>query len=217
MDEMNPSHEIDAAMREVATLRDRALSKVPVLSPARRATLAASLLRQFPIEAALLEVAANRDKAVHPSPAKIPTAVESILNRQLAEANKMSADEPASFWLNRFRLSLAAALTLCSLLIAALPRFGVWDTASRRNARNFPAAPPITQMSSGSRIALVEPFTRKLALGSLNLNTNEPASLQLSFFANNIRFADGNDAPLGLCLDLPVRIALTEDGFTRTP
>jgi hypothetical protein len=63
----------------------------------------------------------------------------------------------------------------------------------------------------------VAPFTRKLALSSFNLNTNEPASLQLSFLANSIRFADGNDTPLGLRLDLPVRVALAQDGLARTP
>jgi hypothetical protein len=221
MDKMNPSHELDAAMREVATLRDTALGKVPALSSARRAALAASLVRQFPIEAALLEVAANRDKAVHPSPARIPAAVESILNRQLAEAEKTSADGPGPFWLNRLRVSLAAGLALCVLLTAALPRFDVWEP-SQRKARNFPPVPRMDQIRNESRIALdgfasswVEPFTRKLALGSFNLNTNEPASIQLSFLANRIRFAD--DTPLGLRLDLPVRVALTEDGFARAP
>jgi hypothetical protein len=223
MDEINPSHEIDAAMREVAALRDQALSKVPALSSARRATLTASLVRQFPIEAALIEVAAKRDRAIRLSSAKIPASVASILNRQLADAEKASATGPVTFWLSRLRLPLAAVLMLCAILTAALPRFSGWETASRRNARNF-AGPPLDQMRSESRIAFdgsagswVAPFTRKLALSSLNLNTNEPASLQLSFLANSIRFADGNDTPLGLRLDLPVRVALAEDGLARTP
>jgi hypothetical protein len=224
MDEINPSHEIDAAIREVAALRDKALSKVPALSSARRATLAASLVRQFPIEAALIEVAASRDRAIRPSSAKIPAPVASILNRQLADGERKSATGPVTFWLSRFRLPLAAALMLCALLAAALPRFGGWEAASRRNARNFGPLPPLDQIRSHSRIAFdafagsrAVPFTRELALSSFNLNTNEPASLQLSFLANSIRFADGNDTPLALRLDLPARVALTEDGLSRTP
>jgi hypothetical protein len=224
MDEINPSHEIDAAMREVAALRDKVLSKVPALSSARRATLAASLVRQFPIEAALIEVAAKRDGAIRPSSAKIPAAVASILNRQLADAEKTSATGPVRFWLSRLRLPLAAVLMLCALLTAALPRFGGWETASLGNARNFDRVPPLDQIKSESRTAFdgfagnwMAPFTRKLALSSFNLNTNEPASLQLSFLANSIRFADRNDTPLGLRLDLPVRVALTEEGLARTP
>jgi len=224
MDEINPSHEIDAAMREVAALRDKALSKVPALSSARRATLTASLVRQFPIEAALIEVAAKRDRAIRPSSAKIPAAVASTLSQQLADAEKTSATGSVTFWLSRLRLPLAAVLMLCAILTAALPRFGGWEAASRRNARNFVPLPPLDQIRSHSRIASdgsagswVAPFTRKLALSSFNLNTNEPASLQLSFLANSIRFADGNDTPLGLRLDLPVRVALTEDGLARTP
>jgi hypothetical protein len=223
MDEINPSHEIDAAMREVAALRDKALSEVPTLSSARRAALAASLVRRFPIEAALLEVVANRDKAIHRSSA-IPAAVASILNRQLADAEKMSVAGRVTFWLSRRRLPLAAVLTLCALLTAALPRFGGWETASRRDARNFAPRSLMDPIASESRTAFdgsagswVAPFPRKLALSSFNLNSNEPASLQLSFLASSIRFADGNDTSLGLRLDLPVRVALTEDGLARTP
>jgi hypothetical protein len=224
MDEISPSHEIDAAMRDVAALRDKALSKVPALSAARRAALAASLVRQFPVEAALLEVAADRDKAIHPSSAKIPNAVASILNRQLADAEKTSAAGLVTFWLSRLRLPLAAVIILVALLTAALPRFGGWEAASRRNASNSGPLPPRDQVRSESRIALdgfagsrLAPFTRKLVLSSFNLNTNEPASLQLSFLANCIRFTDGNDTLLGLRLDLPVSVALTEDGLARTP
>ena len=64
----------------------------------------------------------------------------------------------------------------------------------------------------------MEPFTRTVAIGPFNLNTNEPASLQASFLANSrLRFADGSDTPLGLRLDLPVRAALIEDGHVGIP
>jgi hypothetical protein len=64
----------------------------------------------------------------------------------------------------------------------------------------------------------LEPFVRTIAIGPFNLRTNEPASLQASFFANrSMGFLDGKDTPLGLRLNLPMTAASVEDGFARTP
>ena len=224
MDEMKPPHEIDVAMREVAALRDKALGKVPALSSSRRAGLAASLVREFPVETALLEVAATRDKAIHSSSAKMPAVVESILNRQLVDAEKTNVRGAVRLWLNRLRLPLAAAVIIWALFSAVFARFGGWEAVSKRNAGNFAPVSPIDRIGNEAQFAFrefaggrMEPFARKLALTSFNLNTNEPASLQLSFLANSIRFADRNETPVGLRLDLPGRVALTEDGLARTP
>jgi hypothetical protein len=69
-----------------------------------------------------------------------------------------------------------------------------------------------------SSFGRAELFARTASIRPFNLNTNEPASLQASFLANStMSFVDGNDGPLGLRLDLPIRTSLTEDSLARTP
>lgn len=214
MDEMKRAHEIDGAIREVVQRRDTALTKVPALSPARQTALTALVVRQFPIEAVLHEVAAKRDKALHGSAAKIPAPVESILQRQPAAAGTTSDGRHAPLWLTRFRSPIAAVLTACALITAAVLGLGRWEV-SRRYARNLPSLPPAGRINVESGM---DPFMRTVAIGPFNLNNNEPASLQVPFLADRrIRLADGNDTPLGLRLDLPMRAALMEDGLARTP
>jgi hypothetical protein len=75
-----------------------------------------------------------------------------------------------------------------------------------------------SMIAAGSSIERADLFSRKASIRPFNLRTNEPASLQTSFFANSgISFADGNAAALGLRLDLPVRAFLADDGLARTP
>lgn len=213
MDEIIGAREIDLAMREVARRRDEALNTAPALSPARRAALTAMVARQFPVEEALYEAAAKRDQALPQIPAKIPAAVESILERHLVAAEATSGGRDAAMWLSQFRLPLATALAACALITAALLALGRWED-SRRDARN---RSPMTSVDRISVESAMEPFTRLAAIGPFNLNNPEPASLQVSFLANSrIRFADGNNAPLGLRLDLPVKAALMEDELART-
>ena len=215
MDDIRSRHEIDAAMRELAQRRDQALTNVPALSSARRMALTALVARQLPLEATVHEVAVKRDQALHRNAARIPAAVESVLQRQLAAVEAQSSRRHLALGLNRWRSPLAAVLAVCALITAALLGFGKWHAAARRNAMNVPAAAPADNISVESGL---EPFTRMVAIGPFNLNTNEPASLQASFLASRrIRFADGNETPLGLRLDLPVRAALMEDEVARTP
>jgi hypothetical protein len=214
MDEMKQAREIDAAMRELVDRRDKALSDVLRLSSTRRSALAACLARNFPVDSILLEVAVTRDRALHQSSVRIPAAVESILQRELAVAEPMAATSRAPFWLSGLKLQLAAVLTACVLITVALLGLGRWKNP-RSNARSVPPGPLLQTMRLESGL---EPFVRTIAIGPFNLNTNEPASLQASLFASRkIRFSDGKDTPLGLRLDLPMMTASSEDGFARTP
>jgi hypothetical protein len=214
MDEMKQAHEIDAAMREVVDRRDKALSEVLRLSSARHSALAACLARHFPVETILREVGVTRDKAFHQSPLRIPAVVESILQGQLAVLELTPEASRAAFWLSRIKSPLAAVLAACVLIVVALLGLGGWEN-SRSNARSVPPGPLLETMRLESGL---EPFVRTIAIGPFNLNTNEPASLQASSFANRkIRFADGKDMPLGLRLDLPMTAESLEDGFARTP
>jgi len=214
MDEVKPDQEIDAAMREVARRRAEALNTAPALSRARRAALTALVARQFPVETALHEAAAQRDQALHQIPAKIPAAVESMLIRQLATVELKSDVDRTAFWLSPHRLPLAAALTVCFLITVALFGVGRWET-SRSGAQSVPRGPLLETISLEGGM---EPFVRTIAIGPFNLNTNEPASLQATFFASRrLRFADGKDTSLGLRLDLPITAPLMEDGLARTP
>lgn len=214
MDEMKRAHQIDAAMREVTQRRDEALTNPPALSTARRVFLMDFLTRQFPVETTLREVAAKRDKALHQIPTRIPSAVESILHRELAAGEPAPDISGGPLWLRNLRSPLAAVLTACALMTAALLGLGYWK-ASRREVMKPPAIP------SGDQIRVeagMEPFTQAVAIAPFHLNTNEPASLQAWFLADRrLRFANGNDPPFGLRLDLPGRAALMEDGLARTP
>ena len=214
MDEMKRAHEIDAAMREVIRRRDNALSKVPALSSVRRTILTNLLSRQFPVQTTLRELALTRDKALPQSPAKIPAAVESMLVRQLATVELKSDVDRTAFWRSPLRLPLATALTVCFLITVAFFGPGRWETL-RSGAQSVPRGPLLETISLEGGM---EPFVRTIAIGPFNLNTNEPASLQATFFASRrLRFADGKDTSLGLRLDLPITAALMEDGLTRTP
>jgi hypothetical protein len=221
MDEMKQAGEIDEALREVAARRDNLLSKAPALSRARQAVLADFLVRQFPVEAALRETAVKRDALLNLPVPELPAFVESTLHRQLAAAEpardrirKWPVSTPA--WLRIFRFPLGGALTVCAMITMAILCVGRWGTPSRHNAENLPHAPR-ADVESGV-ILEAQLFTRKVAVGPFNLNTNEPASLQASFFANSGAYlANASEAPLGLRLDLPVRAILTDDGFARTP
>jgi hypothetical protein len=211
---MKRAHEIDAALREVAERRDKALSKVMALSSARQRTLTDSLARQFPVETTLREVTGKRDRALHPRPAMIPPVVDSILLRELAAAEPPAPFGRAVNWLGHLRSPLAAVLTAFALVAAALLGLGRWE-ASRRNVSDLSTVPPRDRISVESGMEL---FAQTVAIGPFNLNTSEPASLQVSFLANRrIRFLEGNETPLALRLDLPVSAALMEDGFARTP
>ena len=221
MDEMKQAGEIDDALRGVAKERDRRLSKPPTLSPARHAVLADFLVRQFPVEAALRETAVNRDELLSPPVPEIPAFIESTLHRQLGAA-EAARDGICGWrigtagWLRFFRSPLGAVLAVCATITAAILCLGRWGIPSRHDAANFPHAPRADIESAVILEAAV--FTRKVATGPFDLNTNEPASLQAAFFANSgVYFANASEAPLGLRLDLPVRAILTDDGLARTP
>lgn len=221
MDEMKQIGEIDDALREIVKKRDELLSKAPTLSSARQAVLADFLVREFPVEAAFRETAMERDELLDLRASEIPASVESILHRRLGAARAERGGIHrwrigAPVWLRLFRSPLGGALTVCAVITAAILGFGRWETPSRRNAENFPHAPR-ADIESGV-ILEAGVFSRKVVIGPFNLNTNEPASLQASFFANSgVYLANASEAPLGLRLDLPVRAILTEDGLARTP
>ena len=233
MDEMKHRSEIDDALHEIAKQRDKLLSKAPTLSPARRAVLTDFLVGGFPIEAALREAATKRDQLLK-HPPEIPASAESILRRELVAAGaardavrgRRASDRVAraQVWLRLFRSPLSAGLTGCALITAAILCFSRWGTPSHRNAENLGHTEPPDGVSIESAMILdrspmgrAELFTRQASIHGFNLNTNEPASLQASFFANRgLYFADGNNARLGLRLDLPVRAILMED-LARTP
>jgi hypothetical protein len=225
MDEMKQSSEIDEVLREIAKQRDKMLSKLPALSPERRGILTDFLAAEFPVETALHGAATKRDQLLTPQSPEIPVSVESALGRLLGVAEPARAGDSAPIWLRLFRSPLGAALTICALIAAAILCLDGWVTPSPRQAENSPHAPRPSEMnrelgmiSDRSPIGRTELFARKTSIVPFNLNTKEPASLQASFLANNsLYFADGNEAPLGLRLDLSVRATLMEDGLARTP
>ncbi len=219
MDEIKRAGEIDDVLRRVAKQRDKLLSEAPVLSPALRDVLADFLSREFSVERALREEATKRDELLRHR-LEIPAFVEANL-RGLAVTEGMRGGtrgwhHGAATWLRLFRSPLGGLLAACAMITAAILFFGKEGTPSRRNAQSFPQAP---RAHIESKVILEgDPFTRTIAIGPFNLNTNEPASLQAAFFANSgVYLANANEARLGLRLDLPVRAILTEDGFARTP
>jgi hypothetical protein len=219
MDEMKRAGEIDDVLRRVAKQRDKQLSEGLVLSPARRAALADFLIREFSVERALREEATRRDELLRHR-LEIPASVEANL-RGLAVTEKMRGGirewhHGAATWRQLFRSPLGGLLAACAMITAVVLFFGKGGTPSWRNAQSFPQAPGA---HIESKVILEgDLFTRKIAIGPFNLNTNEPASLQAAFFANSgVYLANASEARLGLRLDLPVRAILTEDGFARTP
>jgi hypothetical protein len=244
MDEMKQGGEIHDALRNVTKQRDRLLSNGLMLARARQAALTDFLARVFPLEEALREAVTKRDQLLHLHPSRIPASAESILDRQLdallarglhRAPRKLDGLKPSSLsmrrlrgdgvrisdliggipvWLTFFRSPLGISLTACAMVIAAVFCSGSWRTSSRRQAA-LPDTPRVDEVNIESGTDL---FTRRVSIGSFNLNTSEPASLQASFLANkNVRLADGIETPLGLRLDLPVRAILMEDGLARTP
>jgi hypothetical protein len=220
MDKMKKVNQIDDALREVAKQRDKLLKKV-ALSPARRTVLTEFLVGQFPLEAALRETATKRDELLDPRALEIPPSIESTLHRQLGTAGTPPEEVrgwrgSVPTWLRLFRTPLGSVLTVCALIAGALLCVGSWVTASRHGAENFPHAP---RTDIESRVTLEsELFTQNVAIGPFNLKTNEPASLQASFFSNSaVYLANASERPLGLRLDLPMKAILTDDGLARTP
>jgi hypothetical protein len=223
MDEMKQNAGIENALRQVAKQRDKMLRKVPALSPARQAILADCLACEFPLETALRGAATKRDQLLPLYRSEIPTSVESILHRQLDALKAAGLARPpqkldglnrTSAWLTFFRSPPGISSTACAMIIAAVLCYGSWRTWSLRHAVR-PNPPRLDEVNVDSGTEL---FTRKISIRPFNLNTNEPASLEASFVANNgMHFADGIEASLDLRLDLPVRAILIEDSLARTP
>ena len=219
MDEIKHDSEIDAALREVAQQRDKRLGKRPILSPEREAILTHSLVREFPVEAALRRAASKRDRLLN-RPGEIPASAESALLRCLPVAGPAGPES-----LRPFRWPGSAALTSCVLVAVAIICFGNWGTPSGRKTENFTRALRFDRVNADSAVTLdrflfgrAELFARTASIAPFDLNTNQPASLQASFFANStVSLIDGNNGLLGLRLDLPVRTTGVEDSFARTP
>jgi hypothetical protein len=232
MDEMKRA-EIDEALRAVAKQRDGLLGMAPALSPARRAVLTGCLVKEFRVEAALREAAKRRDQLLGSCPTEIPSSVESALRRQLLAAEpagdgtrmRHASDWTinASIWRKIFRSPLRAVLTACAVIAMAFLCVGRWGSPTPRVAVEDRPAAARENLQPGAVLdrawlGRAELFSRRLAIGPFNLNTNEPASLQTSFAAHSrIQSADGIETPLGLRLDLPLSASLLEDGLARTP
>jgi hypothetical protein len=133
--------------------------------------------------------------------------------------------ERNGWWLRLFRSPRNAAVTTCILIAVVILCFVNWGNPPRHKAENFPRTPQVDAVNVESGMTFdrfsfgrAELFARTASIRPFNLNTNEPASLQASFLANStMSFVDGNDGPLGLRLDLPIRTSLTEDSLARTP
>jgi hypothetical protein len=232
MDEIKQDREIVAALRGVAEQRDKRLGQRPTLSPARVTVLNDFLAREFPVETALVQTVTKRDGLLDLH-AGIPASAEKAIYRQFATGGPVPHGihrGPASagqngWWLRFFRSSRSAAVTTCILIAVGILCFVNWGNPSRHNAENFPRTPHVdaVNVESGMTFARfnferAELFARTASIRPFNLNTNEPASLQALFLANStMSLVDGNDGPLGLRLDLPIRTSLTEDGLARTP
>lgn len=221
MDKMNPTGEMEAALRDVARQRDWRLGNMPTLSVARRTALNDVVAREFPLEAALREAGIKRDRLLQER-LGIPASVERILCRQLAGTSGRPTIAPG--WLRLFRSPMRLGLTACALITAAILCFAPGGGSSLHNGENSPRLRPGGPSDEAGLIldrSPIEPaelFARTASIRSFNLNTNEPASLQVSLFANTSVFLpDGKDVALGLRLDLPVRAFLTGDGPARTP
>lgn len=232
MDEIKQDREFVVALREVVEQRDKRLGKRPTLSPARETVLNGFLAREFPVETALAQAVTKRDGLLDLH-AAIPASAEEALDRQFATrgpAPRRIHRGPASAgpngrWLRLFRSPRSAAVTACILIAVVILCLVNWGNPSRHKAENFPRTPQVDAMNVESGMTFdrfsfgrAELFARTASIRAFNLNTNEPASLQALFLANStMSLVDGNDGPLGLRLDLPIRTSLTEDGLARTP
>jgi len=232
MDETKQEREIVAALREIVTQRDKRLGQRPTLSPAREAVLNDFVAREFPVETALARAVAKRD-ALLDLPAGIPASAEKAISRQFATGKPtpreihggVASAGQNGWWLRLFRSPRSAAVTTCILTAVAILSFVNWGNPSRRNGENLPRTPQIDAANVEAGMAWdrfsfgrAELFARTASIRPFNLTTNEPASLQASFLANStISLVDGNDGPLGLRLDLPIRTSLTDGGLARTP
>lgn len=210
---MKRALQLEAVIRDVIRRRDSALGEGLALPPARRAILNGLLARRFPVETAIRELAQRRDNVLETNRAKIPARILSDLSRQLAAARPMPRAARAPDWLSPVKSRLAAVLTACALITAALIGLARREAAPIHVSKM--AAPALASQVVDSGM---EPFAQRAAIGPFNLSTNEPASLQASFLPDRrIRFADGNDSSLALRLELPVRAMLVEDSLWRTP
>jgi hypothetical protein len=116
-------------------------------------------------------------------------------------------------------------VTTCILIAVVILCSANWGNLFRHKAENFPRTPQVDPVNAELGMTFdrfsfgrAELFARTASIRPFNLNTNEPASLQALFLANStMSLAGGNDGPLGLRLDLPIRTSLTEDGLARTP
>jgi hypothetical protein len=221
MDKMKQNTGIDDALSKLAKDRDKLLGNAPALSPARQVALMKFLVRKFPVEGALREAAKERDRFLNQHSLDIPASASSALHRQLAHANRLTTTPG---WLRFFRSPLSAGLAVCAVITAAILCFGPLATLPRRTENLPPRSqtkgvnPDSNMIAHDSPIERADLFSREASIRPFNLKTNEPASLQASFFPNSrISFADGNGAALGLRLDLPVQAFLTDDRLTRTP
>jgi hypothetical protein len=232
MDEIKQDREFVVALREIVEQRDKRLGKRLTLTPARETVLNDFLAREFPVETALAQAVTKRDGLLDLH-AGIPASAEKAMDRQLATdgpAPRGIHGGPASaeqngWWLRLFPSPRSAAVTTCILIAGVILCFVNWGNPSRHNAENFPRTPQVDAVNVESGITFdrfsfgrAELFARTASIRPFNLNTNEPASLQTSFLANStMSLVDGNDRPLGLRLDLPIRTSLTDDGLARTP
>jgi hypothetical protein len=232
MDEIKQDREFVVALRGVVEQCDKRLGKRPTLSPARETVLNDFLAREFPVETALVQAATKRDGLLDLR-AGIPASAEKAIYRQFATGGAAPHEihgGPASaghngWWLRLFRSLRSAAVTTCILIAVVIICFVNWGNPSRHNAGNFPRTPQGGALNVESGMTFdrfsfgrAELFARTASIRPFNLNTNEPASLQALFVANStMSLADGNEGPLGLRLDLPIRTGLTEDGLARTP
>lgn len=235
MDKMTQGSGIDDALRELAKKRDELLRKLPPLPPARQAVLNASLIEEFPVEAVLRDAATKRDQLLDLPPSGIPVSAESALHMELVGAGPVrvapcawrasDSGSSAPLWLRFFRWPTGAVLTACVMTAAAILCFDRRETPSHSNARNLPDVPPGERLNIDARVRLecspigrAELFARQAAIAQFNLSTSEPASLQASFLTNRgVYLADGDQAALGIRLDLPAKLTLLEDDLARIP
>lgn len=235
MDKVTQGSGIDDALRELAKKRDELLRKVSPLSPARQAILNSLLIEEFPVEAALRDAAVKRDRLLDLPPSGIPVSAESALHTGLADAGPVrvatyawrASDSGSStpLWLRFFRWPAGAVLTASVMTAAAIVCFDRRETPSPNNARNLPDAPPAERLNIDARVKLdrspigrAELFARQAAIAQFSLSTSEPASLQIAFLTNRgVYLAEGDQASLGIRLDLPARLTLLEDDLARIP
>lgn len=218
---MKQNSEIDGILREVARRRDRQLGAAPTLSPARQAALAKCLAVEFALGATFHQVAVKRDRSLRPS--GIPSSVEKALQTQLT-AKRGVCRRGSRIWPGLIRSPLAAVLSACVMIAAAILFFGTHGKPARPSARIAPQS--LRQEASldfgraGNRFVLgrAELFSRTALVQAFDLNKAGPASLQASFFTNSaMYFANGDEALPRLRLDLPVRASFKEETFIGTP